>query len=526
MNNFLNKVINKFSFMKEERSLFRKVIDYNKKENWKVNKDTAESVMVDGIIKYFDIIEIARILYGAGISEKMQYNLIVVDYKTDKKWKNLIKSYNASLETLRSNVIRHPLVYLGLLLKALYLVSIRCSGERLVNMTENGVPFGELIYEGILRERHILTIEKLNIKDLKYVILGLFVVKHATELSKKYKTKYYISFNNSYIDAIYLKTATRNGSRGVLCPAAVDNEIMEDENGHVTDYADHFIRKDVLNRYNKISDNSYIEFVNNYFQNRFKGKVDVESLAAYANKKVITRDEFQNNFNLEPGKKIVTIFSHCFSDACRRSELIYRDFYEWLIETVKVLSDNPNVYTFIKIHPMHVDYKEYDPTFDIVSKYNKNKNLFVFPDEISTESIYGITDAIVTCYGTIGIEAPCFGVPVLLGGNSWYSSFSFSKYYEKEEDYKTALLNIHNLTRLTPEEINEAKKVYYSYLPIYNIKKDDFFNTFSKIIKSADNYRTKTINGLQFLIKYMDEKDIRQNSYYLEGVELAKRDNK
>lgn len=523
MMNILKKVRDKLLFMRSERKLFNQITNLNKKVKWNNDVRSNQSVMVDGIIKYFDVIAIVRMYYAEGLAEALKLPICVVDYKTNNKWRKLINSFDANILTLRQDIIANPFKYAKVFSNAVRIVFTHKSGDYLVNLKCKDVPVGELIYESILRERHILTIKKLEFKDFKYVLLGLCTYNHADKICRLNRPKYYVSFNTSYIDAIYLKTAVTYGARGILCPGAVDMEEMVDVNGNDTTYADYFIRKDVMENYKNIIDDSYIEYIKKYFERRFRGEVDVESLAAYGRKRKIDRTDFYNIYKLDKNKKIIVVFAHCFSDACRRSGILYKDFYDWIENTIRILSDNININAFIKVHPMHIDYKEYDPTKDIINKYNHNNNLYVFPDDVSTQSIFDIADCIITCFGTIGIEAPCFGIPVIVGGDAWYANSSFARYYNKIKDYEGVLKSIHKISKLNTDEINDAKKVYFSYLPIYNGKKDEFYNYITSLLKSDKSSREKTLCGLKYIISVMSKNDIRQNSYYKEAVELTLR---
>ena len=46
--------------------------------------------------------------------------------------------------------------------------------------------------------------------------------------------------------------------------------------------------------------------------------------------------------------------------------------------------------------------------------------------EISTRSIFGVTDYGITIRGSVGFELPCFGVPVLTAGTGFYSGRGFT----------------------------------------------------------------------------------------------------
>jgi hypothetical protein len=76
----------------------------------------------------------------------------------------------------------------------------------------------------------------------------------------------------------------------------------------------------------------------------------------------------------------------------------------------------------------------------------------------SNVALYQLTDVAVTVRGSIGVELPCYGIPVLTGGTGRYAGLGFTVDFRSTEEYLERLSRIQDLPRLTPEQVIAAKK--------------------------------------------------------------------
>ena len=61
-----------------------------------------------------------------------------------------------------------------------------------------------------------------------------------------------------------------------------------------------------------------------------------------------------------------------------------------------------------------------------ILRNNKNNNIFLCPDKISTKDLLKNVDTVVTGRGTIGVESAVFGKRALTCGSSLYRSLNIS----------------------------------------------------------------------------------------------------
>lgn len=186
------------------------------------------------------------------------------------------------------------------------------------------------------------------------------------------------------------------------------------------------------------------------------------------NKLLKTPEQVRAQLGLDPSKKTAVIFSHVLWDATFFfGTNLFPDYETWLLETVKVAVKNTAVNWIIKVHP---DYMwkmkkgEGSNPRDTVALREAFGDLpphviLVAPDtDISTFSFFGITDYCVTVRGTIGIEAPCFGIPVFTAGTGRYSGLGFTHDFQTADEYLAAMARIQEYPRLTPAETTLARK--------------------------------------------------------------------
>lgn len=190
------------------------------------------------------------------------------------------------------------------------------------------------------------------------------------------------------------------------------------------------------------------------------------------NKQVKSPEEVRAQLGLDPAKKTSVIFSHVLWDATFFfGENLFPDYEQWLIATVKAACENDKVNWLIKLHPDYVwkmkSMGDTRPPRDIIAL---QMNIGTLPDhvkivppdiDISTYAFFPITDYCITVRGTIGIEAPCFGIPVFTAGTGRYSGLGFTNDSKTAEEYLDKMKRIQEFPRLMPEQTTLARKHAY-----------------------------------------------------------------
>ena len=222
------------------------------------------------------------------------------------------------------------------------------------------------------------------------------------------------------------------------------------------------------------------------------------TMAYSSDKKVYTRPEFCEQLNLDPSLPIVIVASHVFNDAphCFRHRL-FVDYYEWLVETLKICSQIDSINWIIKEHPSVVkgDYVVDKTAKELVNnEYSLCEHIHLAPDDISNLSLIDFCHAIVTVSGTIAHELACFGIPSILAGSSTYSECGFTNNPQSIDEYKALLYSIDQQEKLTDEKIEKAHVAYA--IQYHHLRNQSNFNlSFSEPYSEMESWANVIKSG-------------------------------
>ena len=189
--------------------------------------------------------------------------------------------------------------------------------------------------------------------------------------------------------------------------------------------------------------------------------------ALLAGKSLKDPDAVREELDIDPQKKVAMIFSHVLWDASFFfGESLFDDYEHWLVETVKAACANDAVQWYIKLHPDYVwkmkDMGHGVQPQDILAIESGVGTLpdhvrVIAPDtSISTYSFFPVIDYCVTVRGTIGLEAPCFGIPVFTAGTGRYSNMGITVDSSTKEEYLAHMSTIQDYPKLNKEQVSLA----------------------------------------------------------------------
>jgi hypothetical protein len=198
------------------------------------------------------------------------------------------------------------------------------------------------------------------------------------------------------------------------------------------------------------------------------------------------RSELDQEYGLDPAKKIAVIFPHILNDA----NLFYGDdlfrggFREWLVETVRAILRNDQVNWILKLHPAN-NYRrassgytgEYGEILAIKEAFGgvPEKLRIMYPkDSVNPLGLFRCLDYGLTVRGTVGAEIPCFGNPVLTAGSGRYSGLGFTEDSVSADAYLQKVLRIHEIPKLSKERTRLAIKHAYLFFKVRPAKYDTF----------------------------------------------------
>lgn len=185
-------------------------------------------------------------------------------------------------------------------------------------------------------------------------------------------------------------------------------------------------------------------------------------------KAIVDRAALIENLQLDPNKKIAVIFCHILYDATFfYGENLFSDYLSWLLETVRVAMDNPRLNWIVKVHPVNLwrsraDGKEMEQLEVAALRQAFGElpsHIRIMPADtpINTYSLFNAIDYGLTVRGTVGMELPCYGIPVVTAGSGRYSGRGFTIDPPTPNEYRSILLELHEQPRLSRQMIIAAQ---------------------------------------------------------------------
>jgi hypothetical protein len=182
-----------------------------------------------------------------------------------------------------------------------------------------------------------------------------------------------------------------------------------------------------------------------------------------------SRDELMAQLALDPQRKTAVVFSHVLWDAnLFYGTDLFEDNEHWFVETVRAACANPSVNWVVKLHPANRRQLEWDGYKDELNEVAAIRASIgdlpahvrlVLPDsDINTYSILELADYGVTVRGTVGMELPCLGIPVLTAGTGRYSGLGFTIDSRTREEYLARIATIQDLPPLDAKTRERAKR--------------------------------------------------------------------
>ena len=331
-----------------------------------------------------------------------------------------------------------------------------------INSSIDNVKLGDLIYDTIIRRNCIVTLKQYEQRFFNCVVECLSEYYFYKDLFSKENAKVFITNEYAYIAGIAIRTAF---SAGLITECInEDGELRFNESnlfGCVMDIRNRISQEELSKKLKE--DIKFREDCEQYFKNRMLGKINVGDAAnAYMSKRQISKEHLKKMLSLDVNKKTILIAPHVFCDSCHQKELYgFRDYYDWLEFTLLCLRDRTDINILFKTHPSVSGFGQFE-----VDGLNYLKtlipNIIQVPDDVSTALVLEICDVVITCGGTIGLEAACLGIPSVNTSKSYYYGFEIVDVRKNKEEYRNYLEHITEFNRKEdPNKIIIAKALLY-----------------------------------------------------------------
>ncbi len=446
------------------------------------------------------------------ISHKKQSKIIGYSPLPEKKIFDLYRQFGVDKFIVIYNILNIRIFLLSIFYSCKnYLFTNKINNFTNMKVIVDDVDIGEHIYDEFLRKELYATYRKKSFKYFLYVYRGCYYYFKFKDMLKKEKVTDIILSHRVYMSAVLIKASSVVSKNiNIWIPnSQYDNFFVSYTKSY--EHKNEII--DTRQFRNKFSD----FMLKNYTQN------EIEIVYDKIKKRTIVEvNEDNSYFNLDEydydrNKKNIFIFPHAFNDAVRHANNpIFCDYYVWFVETLRILSKNKNINIFIKPHPNEYKYKYKESSEEVVSNIlenSDNKNIFYIKKNISRDFLYSFTDVIVTICGSIGLEAPCRGIPVITAARGTYYDANTTENSETFNEYKLKLDKIIDIKKLSNEIIFKAKIVFIFATILRNVKTNIDIKPF---LQDDNKYTTETdINMYNYINKWITSmNDIENTELY------------
>jgi len=180
-----------------------------------------------------------------------------------------------------------------------------------------------------------------------------------------------------------------------------------------------------------------------YLERRIRGHTtDVGAVYAYQKRQAsINHDDVCRKFNWDPQKPIIGVYASNWFDYPHASGMAnFADFLDWANVTLQVAATKTNVNWLFKSHPCDDWYASIQGSRleDLVNELGQ-PHVRAAEKSWNGYDLICLLNGIVTCHGTIGLEATHFKTPVLTAHPGWYGAAGFTQTSQSREDFKSRL---------------------------------------------------------------------------------------
>jgi len=228
------------------------------------------------------------------------------------------------------------------------------------------------------------------------------------------------------------------------------------------------------------------------FEKRFSGVID--SATNYMKSSAFSSDKNNELDNLNWDKTVV-ILAHCFFDSPHiYRDLLFPDFYDWILFTIDELIKQKDLNILVKQHPNGLEGN--DEIFkQLQNKYTNDKVLFINKKTSQLQIIESKPKAIITAYGTAAAEFSYQGFPVITIYDNPFTAYDFNYLANSKQEYKYLLSEVNNLN---PKQ-NKRDVIEYYYLQHFH-----FLNGREVDYMNCAKYKGQTFSE-QFLNDYIPQ---------------------
>ncbi len=386
----------------------------------------------------------------------------------------LIRSYFPDVEILTTGKEWLPKKLYAAIIALFKFIKILFTKD-ILGFRYDGIKYGDIIYDTYLHKNKVATIKKIDFKLLK--VISIYIFRHIKIKTILKKGNYAGVLVSHLIGScgVMLRCALRHGYQGYLCTGRDNYSVtfqcfkkLEDISYPIKSLPVDIDK--IITQLGPKLKKTFLEVLKEQIIN----KDNKDSLNAFSenNPHYTNRALFNQDYKLNPNKKNIFIMLHALNDHPHSHFpwMIFKDYYDWFIQTLEFAKKNNKVNWIFKQHPSIKNYITKDVNFNKL--FSKCPNNVIYIDEnnqINTQSLIHCADLIITCLGSAGFELPAMGaIPSVTAGDNFYSGLGFAIEPKTKEEYFGILNKADKIKKITPQA---QKRAWAAYIYINKISK-------------------------------------------------------
>jgi len=168
---------------------------------------------------------------------------------------------------------------------------------------------------------------------------------------------------------------------------------------------------------------------------------------------------------------IVCLFAHVNWDACfDTGSMMFESHNQWISESIQKMSEIEDVNWIIRVHPGELTgdlgsslFTTTDLVKDEFPQLPDHITVLPHDSDINSYGLFQLIDTGITIFGTVAVEVPVFGKPMIMLGEGYTGNKGFSIDVKNKDQYFNILENIRDVKPLAEPQIDLAKKYAYRY---------------------------------------------------------------
>ena len=169
--------------------------------------------------------------------------------------------------------------------------------------------------------------------------------------------------------------------------------------------------------------------------------------------------------------KTISIFLNVPFDSSQvKANTLFKDIYDWLIETKKLVRDNPHILFIYRSHPdeSRDDKKLHQSTKKWLIKNNfsdfNNVEIVGSENNLNSYELIESSDLVLVYNSTLALESVLMGKNVITAGNVHYSKIKYLQPPISKIDYHKSFYSLINTNqRFSENDLKEVQRYFYSF---------------------------------------------------------------